>query len=86
MTVEFVLHLTIITHNIAAVADLGIGDMGSRPGRHLAVGGIGRPHPKKSGMVAFARSVFYRSFAHHVDDIMSPCGTVGHVTLSVWAP
>jgi hypothetical protein len=56
------------------VADLGIGDIRSRAGQHLAGGGTGRLHKKN-------RPVFYRSFSHHVYDIMSPCGTYESVNL-----
>lgn len=30
-----------------AVADFGIGDMGSSPGRHLGRGGTGHPHKER---------------------------------------
>ena len=61
--------------------------MGCCPGWHLAGGGMRHPH-KKNVMVTFAISVFYRSFAPCVNDIMSPCGSinlvrVGALTL-VW--
>ena len=36
------------------------------------------PH-KKNVMVTFAISVFYRSFAHHLNDIMSSCGPINFV-------
>ena len=67
-----------MSHIKHAVVDLGIGDMGSRPGRHLA-GGDTAPTPttKKIGMVKFAKQV---------NDIMSPCGAVGKFTWSEWAP
>ena len=56
-----------------AVVDLGMGDIGSRPGWHLVWGGMDRLH-KKIGMGTFVQLVFYRSFARHVNDLILAIG------------
>lgn len=50
-------------------------DRGSRPERHLAMGGTGRPHKNKIAVVTFVRSVFHRSFSRHVI-IIAQCGSI----------
>lgn len=52
-----------------AVAEWGMGDMSSRPGRHLAGGAQGTRTIKKQ------QNGFQVCFACHVDD-MSPCGSI----------
>ena len=58
-----------------AVAELGMGDMGSCLRRHLARDGTGHPYKLFFAVHLF----FYCSFACHVNDIMSHCGSMNLV-------
>lgn len=71
-----VLHLSPLCHchrdkTPSPLARLGMGDKGPGWGTHT--------HTQKKLVVTFARSVFYRSFAHHISDIMSPSWAVNLV-------